>query len=147
MKIIQGFIIIARDNNTFSYIIIQIISLSLLQQPRQVQRSVSLCHSADLDWMGGGGWGASSHVASHTVGYTRCSSQLKRCLVSVTLHMVAHRLHNHFLLCTNKGCLPLIPSAPLENPAASSYTILTPLSSLSAYGFDPLCPPGDKRSQ
>lgn len=79
MKIIQRFIIIATDNNSFSSIIIEIISLSLLQQPWQVQRSVSLCQSADMDWRGGGGWGASSHVASRTVRDGCCSSQIRRC--------------------------------------------------------------------
>lgn len=79
MRIIQGLIMIATDNDTFSYVIIQIISLSLLQQRWQVQRSVSLCQSADLDWRGGGGCGASSHVASRTVRDARCSSQIRRC--------------------------------------------------------------------
>lgn len=53
------------------------ISVALLQQLRQVQRSVST--PPDLDWRSGGSWGASSHIASRTVRNARCSSQIKRC--------------------------------------------------------------------
>lgn len=108
IKIIQGLIVIAKAH-PFSYNVIHIISLSLLQQLRQVQRSISLCQSADL------GAGASSHVASRTVRDARCSLQIKRCcsitgVISFGDPPIWPSIATQsLLLCADKDCLPLIP--------------------------------------